>query len=194
MNIRLAVAVGTLGLAACGSAFAQSQQAWNGPFDKNFGGYVGINGGQSHYRTDCSSLFDCDKKDTGWKVYGGGHMNNILGLEAAYTDFGKINVAGGETKAWAGTLDLVAAAPIGDRFSIFAKGGGLYGHTDVSASPSTLFDTGHKSGWGWTYGAGAAFAVTQTVSLRLDWDRYNMDFVGGNKDVDLVSAGVQMRF
>ena len=80
------------------------------------------------------------------------------------------------------------------RFKVFAKGGGLYGRTDVRSSPSTLFDSGHKDGWGYTYGVGAALGVTRTVQVRLDWDRHNMDFVGGNKDVDMWSAGVQLRF
>jgi hypothetical protein len=30
--------------------------------------------------------------------------------------------------------------------------------------------------------------------VRLDWDRHNMDFVGGSRDVDMWSAGVQLRF
>lgn len=177
--------------AAASPAFAQSM------FDRSTTGpsnYVGISAGQSHFRTDCSDAFSCDKKDTAWKVYGGSGMNDILGVELAYTDFGKINVNGGDTKAWAGTLALTAGIPIGDRFRIFAKGGGLYGRTDVTSSPSSLFDTGHKNGWGYVYGVGGALGITQTVQVRLDWDRHNMDFVGGSRDVDMYSAGVQLRF
>ena len=39
-----------------------------------------------------------------------------------------------------------------------------------------LFDTGHKSGWGWTYGVGASLGITPTLSARVDWDRYKLDF------------------
>ena len=28
----------------------------------------------------------------------------------------------------------------------------------------------------------------------VDWDRYSLDFIGGRKDVDVLSAGVQVRF
>jgi opacity protein-like surface antigen len=177
--------------AAASPAFAQSifDPMPSGPRN-----YIGISGGQSEFRTECSSLFSCDKKDTAWKAYMGSGVNDVLGAELGYTDFGKINVNGGDTKAWAATLALTAGVPIGDRFKIFAKGGGLYGHTDVTAPPSTLFDSGHKSGWGYTYGVGAALGITQTVQVRLDWDRHNMDFVGGSKDVDMYSAGVQFRF
>jgi len=115
-------------------------------------------------------------------------------VELGYTDFGKINANGGDIEAWAGTLSITAGFPVGDRFKVFAKGGGLYGRTDVRSSPTTLFDSGHKDGWGYTYGVGAALGVTRTVQVRLDWDRHNMDFVGGSKDVDMWSAGVQLRF
>jgi len=156
--------------------------------------YIGVSGGESKFRTDCSSLFTCDTKDTAWKVYGGTGMNDVLGVELGYTDFGKIRVNGGDTEAWAGTLSLTAGIPIGDRFRVFAKGGGLYGRTDVQGSPSSLFDTGHKNGWGYPYGVGAALGLPRTVQVRVDWDRHNMDFAGGSRDVDMLSAGVQLRF
>jgi hypothetical protein len=40
----------------------------------------------------------------------------------------------------------------------------------------------------------AALGVVRNVQWTLDWDRYNLDFAGGSRDVDLLSAGVQMRF
>jgi opacity protein-like surface antigen len=89
---------------------------------------------------------------------------------------------------------LTAGVPIGDRFNIFAKGGGLYGRTDLSVSRSSLFEQGDKNGWGWTYGVGAAFRVTPTVDIRVDWDRYRLDFAGGDRDIDAAMAGVQVRF
>jgi len=177
-------------LAAC-PAFAQSIFDPVPPTTHN---YVGVSGGQATFKTNCSDLFTCDTKDTAWKVYGGTGVNDVLGIELGYTDFGKISANGGQIEAWAGTIGLTAGIPVGDRFKIFAKGGGLYGKTDVHSSPSTLFDSGHKDGWGYTYGVGAALGVTRTVQVRLDWDRHNMDFVGGSKDVDMWSAGVQLRF
>ena len=158
------------------------------------GSYLGIAGGQSKFDTDCSSLFSCDKKDTAWKLYGGSKINDVFGVELGYTDFGKIRASGGDTKAWAANASLLAGLPIGERFSVFGKLGGVYGRTDVNASPSTLFDTGHKSGWGATYGVGAAVGVTQNLQVRVDYDRYKLDFVGGRRDIDLLTAGVQYRF
>jgi OOP family OmpA-OmpF porin len=191
MSKRITLALALAAMAAS-PAFAQSifdsQRS-----DRTFG-HVGVSGGQSKFRTDCSTLFDCDKKDTAWKVYAGGSVNDILGFEAGYTDFGKIRASGGDTKAWAGNLSLVAGIPIGDRASVFAKGGGVYGKTDVRASTSALVQQGDRTGWGTTWGFGGALGITRNVQVRLDWDRYKLDFAGGRRDVDLLSAGVQLRF
>lgn len=171
-----------------------AQSDYRAPWRGDFWGYVGASAGQSKFRTDCAAFYDCDQKDTAFKVFAGGRMNEILGLEVGYTDFGKIRASGGDTEAWAVPISLTAGWPLGERFGLFGKVGGLYGRTDVSADPTTLFDTGHKSGWGWTYGAGATFAITPTLQLRADYDRYKLDFAGGREDVDMVSAGLQMRF
>ncbi len=191
MKIPMVSVAAAVGLMTAGSALAQDFRA---PWRGDFWGYVGASAGESKFRTECSSLFDCDRKDTGWKVYAGGKMNEVLGLEVGYTDFGRIRASGGDTEAWAVPISLTAGVPIGDRFGVFGKVGGLYGRTDVDASPDTLFDTGHKSGWGWTYGAGATFSVTPALQIRTDWDRYKLDFIGGRKDVDMWTAGLQLRF
>ena len=188
--------IAVAGLASAGSALAQTHDyraPWSGDFWS--GGYFGIGAGESKFERECSNnnVFSCDQRDTAWKLYAGGQMNDVLGLELGYTDFGKIKASGGETKAWAVPISLTAGVPLGP-VRVFGKAGGLYGRTDVNADPSTLFDTGHKSGWGWTYGAGASFAVSQTVAIRADWDRYKLDFVGGRDDVDMLSASVQFRF
>ena len=183
-------------LMATSNAFAQSRDNYSAPWRGDFWGYVGASGGESKFRSECrqTNVFACDQRDTAFKVYAGGKINEVLGLEAGYTDFGKIHASGGDTKAWAVPLSLTAGWPLGQRFGVFGKIGGVYGRTDVSASASTLLDTGHKSGWGWTYGAGATFGVTPSLQIRADWDRYKLDFVGGERDIDMLSAGVQFRF
>ena len=195
LHLRMIRGVAAVGLLACGSAFAQQHQ-YNAPWRGDFWGYIGASAGESKFDSNChrTDIFACDQRDTAWKLFAGGKFNQNFGLEAAYTDFGKVNANGGETDAWAGSLSLVGTVPIGTRFDVFGKVGGLYGRTNVSASPSTLFDTGHKSGWGWTYGVGADFNLTQNVALRVDYDRYKLDFVGGRQDLDMASAGVQFRF
>ena len=185
-----------LGLAASAPTFAQTTTTPTAtPWSGNFWGYIGASAGESKFDNQCgrTDIFACDQRDTAWKVFAGGKFNPYWGLEAAYTDFGKVNASGGDTKAWAAGLSLVGNIPL-DRFDVFGKLGGVYGRTDVHADPSTLFDTGHKNGWGWTYGVGADWNVTRNVAIRVDWDRYKLDFVGGRQDLDMASAGVQFRF
>lgn len=187
--------IAALGLAAATPVLAQSD--YRAPWRGDFWGYIGASGGESKFRSDCrnTNVFKCDRRDTAFKVYAGGQMNRILGLEIGYTDFGRVSASGGETKAWAIPVTLTAGVPIGDRFNVFAKGGGLYSRTDVNVDLNDTFSArGDRNGWGWTYGAGAAFGITPNLQIRADLDRYRLDFVGGRRDVDLVSAGVQWRF
>jgi opacity protein-like surface antigen len=191
MNRALLAGLAALGVAASGVTFAQGS-SWN----RDFLGYVGASAGESKFRADCAAtnVFACDKRDTAWKIYTGGRVNEIFGFEIGYTDFGKIKASGGDTKAWAVPLSVTAGMPLGDRFNIFAKLGGVYARTDVDVSPTTLLDKGRKNGWGGTWGAGASFKVAQNLDIRVDWDRYRLDFVGGRNDVDVLSGGVQFRF
>jgi len=193
---KLMLGLVAFGVAAMANDDALAQQSYGVPWQGSFWGTLGVSGGQSKFRTDCAAtdVFRCDHRDSAWKAYATGQFNRNLGLEFGYTDFGKIAASGGETKAWAANVSLLAGVPIGDRLDVFAKGGGVYARTDVSADPSTLFDTGHKAGWGTTYGVGASFAITPQWAIRADWDRYNLDFVGGSRNVDMGSAGVQFRF
>ena len=191
-NIRMLSGLAAFGLAAASPAMAQNYHA---PWETDFWGYLGASAGESKFRSDCAKVdvFACDKRDTAWRVYAGGKMNNIFGLEAGYTDFGKVQASGGDTKAWAAGLTLLAGVPI-DRFNIFGKLGGYYGKTDVSASAESLVQTGHKTGWAWSAGVGGSFDITRNLQVRLDWDRYRLDFVGGARDVDMASAGLAIRF
>jgi len=188
---RLLLPFAAAALAASGLACAQSE--WRMPWTDNFWGYVGVSAGQSKFRTSCGSVFDCDQKDSAWKVQAGGNFNQMFGIELGYTDFGNMRAFGGDTEAKATSISLTAGVPIG-HFALFAKGGGAYGRTDVSAASGSLVATGKKSGWGSTWGVGATYAFTPNLQARVDWDRYKLDFVGGDHDVDLVSAGVQLRF
>jgi opacity protein-like surface antigen len=185
--IPLAAAVG---LFASGLAAAQSQMPW----EQKFWGYVGANAGQSKFKGDCSSFFDCDRKDSAWNVHLGGNFSQVFGAEIGYTDFGRMRSFGGETEAKAADISLTAGVPLGQHFAIFAKGGFAYGDTDVSASPSTFVSTGSKKEWGSKWGAGATWAFTPNWQLRVDYDRYKLGFTSGDRDIDLLSAGLQYRF
>ena len=183
-----------LAVAAAAPAFAQSTN--NAPWRGDFWGYIGASGGESKFDAQCrnTNVFKCDQRDTAFRVYAGGQFNRVVGLEVGYTDFGRVASSGGETKAYAIPIVLTAGYHA-DRWSVFGKGGGLYSKTDVNVDLNDTFSArGDRNGWGWTYGAGATFGITPNLHLRADIDRYQLDFAGGRRDVDMVSGGVQWRF
>jgi len=74
---QMAIAMAAAGLMTAGSALAQSPD-YRAPWRGDFWGYLGASAGESKYRSDCNrtiTLFECDTKDTGWKVYAGGKIN-----------------------------------------------------------------------------------------------------------------------
>ena len=110
-QLRKMAAAAALGLLASGATFAQSP--YSAPWRGDFWGYIGASAGESKFRTDCNrtiTQFECDTKDTGFKVYAGGRMSEWLGLEIGYTDFGRIRASGGEVDAWAVPLTLITLA------------------------------------------------------------------------------------
>ncbi|MGH9576666.1 MAG: hypothetical protein ACRD3R_04435, partial [Terriglobales bacterium] len=91
------------GLAAVAGAQAQgstptaggSGYSWYAPGAT----YIGLNAGQSNYSLSSGvGAFPSDKTHSTYNLYGGGYFSNNFGLELGYTNFGKINRAGGTTK------------------------------------------------------------------------------------------------
>jgi len=171
---------------------AWSPQNWQLPYQRNFWGYAGGSVGRSYWDIDCIGN-TCDDHGTGFKLQAGGSFNEVVGLELGYVHLGHAKTAAGERKAQGATFVATLGVPIADRFRIFAKGGGIYSWTSVTGS-APGYSTGDENGVDWTWGAGATANLTQNWQLRLDWDRYRMDFAGGRSDVDLLSVGVQYRF
>jgi opacity protein-like surface antigen len=191
-NIRTLSGLAVLGVAASLPAMAQ-QDYYRAPWQGDFWGTLGASVGESKFSSDCADVFPCDRRDTAFRIFSGGRMSNVFGLEAAYTDFGRVSASGGDTKAWAAGFTLLAGVPI-DRFSVFGKLGGHYARTHVSAVPEALVDTGVKTGFAWSYGVGGGYNITKTLQLRVDWDQYKLDFAGGRHSVDTAMAGLAIRF
>ena len=156
--------------------------------------YVGAGVGQSRIGpSQCVELFYCQSHDTGYKVYAGTRLKDILGLELGYLNFGDLQRSDGSQRAQAADLSLVLNAPIGRYASVFVKGGGNYGWT-YTRSDLPAVATGADRGFDWGFGGGANINVTQNWALRGEWERHRLPFVGGSQDVDLWTAGVQYKF
>ena len=161
------------------------------PFTSN--GYVGISGGKVTYNLNCVPGFSCDDTGTGFKLFTGGKLWNVIGLELSYLEFGKVDNAGGSTRARGIDLSLLGNLPLGEHFSLFGKVGSTYAQTRTSASAPGAA-SGKERGFGLSYGGGLNYDFTSNWGVRAEWERHRLDFVGSNKDVDFISVGVNYRF
>lgn len=199
----LATAIGVAFAGFTGAALAQStspststarstdtRSSWL-PFT-NYG-YVGASVGVTDFDIDCRAGFNCDRKNTGFKIYTGGQLWRFVGLDLSYVNVGKAETSGGQVKAQGVNLSLVGNVPIGDRFNVFGKVGSIWGFTKTSAAAPGV-NTGKDDGFGLSYGAGVAFDVARNWQVRGEWDRYRFDFKNGRDDVDLFTVGAAYKF
>jgi len=158
-------------------------------------GYVGLNVGTSDYSLGNGfGPFASDDTDTVYNIYTGTFFTPNFGLELGYTDFGKIERAGGHTKAHGINLSLVGRAPVTQSFNVFGKLGTTYGRTDVSSAGFGV-PAGKESGFGVSYGIGAEYSFNPQLSAVLQYDEHRLKFAGGDRDrVNATTVGLRYRF
>lgn len=150
-----------------------------------------------------------DDTDTAWRLFAGYRVNPYLNVEAAWLDLGTYgletrlggaNPGGIDSELDLGgsfNLGLVLRYPFAERFSVFGKIGALFWSADVKST--AVLATGRAvskdddSGTDLSLGLGLSYAVTEAVTVRADWDRYQ---IGGEADIDLdvFALGVQYQF
>lgn len=158
-------------------------------------GYIGLNVGKPDWDIPCGGGgFGCSESNTSYNIYTGGMFNQYFGAELGYVDFGRSSRGGGRTSAYGVNLSLVGQVPVGN-LSLYAKVGTLYGRTRVSASPLSGLASGKDSGWEGSYGVGLGFHLSPRSTVVLEWNRYDLNFVGdGRRDITTTSLGYVHRF
>jgi hypothetical protein len=168
-SIRTAIFAVAMGLGALPTAgIAQTTMA-----DRHWyvGGHVG--------RADWDRAGD---KDTSIRLLGGHQFNQNIAAEFGYTDFG--DVSGGSAKGKAFDLVGVGTIPLGNRFGVYGKLG--FAWSEVKGFGQ------NESGLDLTYGFGASFDFSPTVSFRGEWQKYP-DAGDALTDIDVLSIGVIFR-
>lgn len=150
---------------------------------ENPGFYVGAGAGQSF--VDESQY---DDEDTAFSVFGGYQFNRYFGLEAGYADFGKLEPGdnGRALEANSAYLTAVGTVPFTDKFSGYAKAG--FHRWDLDTAIPGLTSTRDDSGSDPTYGLGLQYRFNDTVALRTEYSRFEVE------DIDLDLAQLQVRF
>lgn len=149
-----------------------------------------------------------DDRDVGFKLFGGYQFNRYFALEGGYVDLGKFSFDA--TTAPAGTLagsirlrgvnlDVVGTLPVTDRFSVFGRVGATYAQArdSFSGGGAVVVTTPNpkKRAANYKVGVGLGYALTDSIDLRAEAERYRVDDAVHNKgDIDLFSVGIVYRF
>lgn len=135
-------------------------------------------------------LTACDDSDTGWKIFGGYDLTENFALEAAWADFGEMTAsAPGVTGGIEGegfVMDVKGTLPVADQFGVFGKVGFIMWDAEGRGALSGLDDDGTD----FAYGVGAQYMLNEQFGIVGEWERFDFD----SDDVDLLSAGVMMKF
>ena len=180
-----------------GSSASTGQSTGSGltmPYESSFWGHVGINFGKSEIDARCITGLECDRKDSIWRVYGGGRFNNIFGGEIGFTDFGDFTRGPSETEAQSLDFTLLAGIPFGanKNWAVFGKLGVAYTRAEVSGALPGI--SGDEDGWGPRYGIGLQAGLSRNWAIRADWDRTRVSLREGDADIDSVTVGAQYTF
>lgn len=174
------------------SGASSSQGSWWAPGTGR--SLIGLNVGRSRYHADCDSAFTCDNKDRYFTIYGRNMSDSWWGTEIGYVDMGRMERAGGDTRARGINLSLVGRAPVAEPFGLFGKVGVTWGHTSTDAAPGSTIAGGSHNGFGLSLGAGVSWDFTPKLAGVLEWDRHDFRFEGGRDAVRATSVGLQYKY
>jgi OOP family OmpA-OmpF porin len=212
-NLLLAFGAAMLAASTWSAAMAQSSTStsgfstsslfgWDNPNETRPGswlpytsyGYVGGGIGKSKYETSCAPGFACDHTDIGYKIFTGGKISRVIGVEVGYVYLGKGTANGGDQTAQGINLSLIGNIPIGEKFNIYGKVGGIYGWTKTDTAALSGQGGGSDSGLNWSYGAGVQFDITRNWAVQADWDHYRFDYSNQGASAQLYSVNAVYKF
>lgn len=183
--------------AAVASALALSTPASAGFFDFTLQPYVGASAGVAN--TDECNFAYCDEWDTGWKIFGGFEVNEYISMEVGYADLGTVGYgAAGSRETNGMIMQAIGTYALNPSFILIGRGGMNILNTEVNGVVAdTPVNNAGDTDVSWSLGLGAQYNLTQSVGLRVEWERFFE--VGdpddtGEADIDLISAGVVYKF
>jgi OOP family OmpA-OmpF porin len=152
---------------------------------------------------------DEDDRDVGYKLFGGYKFNKNFAVEGGYFNLGKFGFTANTTTAGSsltGTgkfqganLDALGILPFTEKFSAFGRVGYIYTWTkDTFSGAGAVTVTNSnpkKSDGNYKYGLGVQYDFTESLGLRVEWERYRVNDAVGNKgDIDMALIGLVYTF
>ncbi len=147
-----------------------------------FGGTIGPAEGSSY----CSGASNCEDKDSAWKLFGGYRFTDRLSAEGSYIVLGDLHKNGENSDVSVVAAHGVASMPLTEKFDVFGKLG-------VMRWSSNNTD-GSQDGFGVAYGVGTKMHMSETTSLRAEWEKYPGIETSSSEDtdIDMLSVGVEL--
>lgn len=121
-----------------------------------------------------------DDDDIGWKFYGGMFFTDNFGFEAGWIDLGDMSQNGVDLETEGFTAAGLAAMPLSEDLSVYAKAGVFFWDQDVN---TVNFD-----GQDLMYGLGVRMRFMEQFHVRLEWERFDTKF---ETDMISVTGGIQ---
>lgn len=171
--------------------------------------------------TNLSPSSSMESADTGYKLGAGYQFTPNIAVEGAYVDLGKATYsynatgtlggnngtahASGDVKVSGINFSLVGTLPIASDISLFGKVGmfvgeakaTLNGSASAGAASVTVNNAGGtKSQSATSYGIGASYNITQQISLRAEYEEFDLKGISatGDPKASLLSVGVGYKF
>ncbi len=180
MNARKAALLGTaLGLATLAPQIATAQDP-----GLYLGGGIGYNRIEGEDFTGDGDDFEDDR--VSYKGIAGFKLGRMLSLEGQYIDFGTAEDGDNRVEADGWTAGAVLDLPLTENFSIYGKGGALFWDAEGRFANVRVDDDGTDP----FYGAGARFALSQNLGLRIEYERFELN----DTDIDMASANLLFHF
>ena len=180
----LAAVIGTTTLAS--TAFANPTVGPHAYVGANYGGYKDRGG-------------DFDEDDDFKEAILGAQLNQFLGFEASYIDFGSFGGDVGKAEVDGYGLAVIGRLPLTEQLGIYAKAGQLFWDADVNVAGLKRSYDGDEP----FVGVGADIKVSEHFVVALEYDRYQVDLDDSNLpapatkwegDMDTVKLGARFVF
>lgn len=181
-----------LGLLAAVPICASAEAPFGAP-QIYLGGGVGYNwlNGQP-FKDPNNPDHDFSHTHVTWKALAGIKFTPVLSVEGQYIDFGAHNKNSDNVKAHGWTAGAVLDVPILPIVTPYAKAGAFFWKSDGTfTSNGSVTGTGfNEKGTDFTWGGGVRFNITQSLDLRVEYERFRLD----DTHVDNATAALQFTF
>jgi len=146
--------------------------------------YLGARAGIANYD-------EADDSDAGFDLFAGINLNEVLSIEAGWTDLGEVSNNGANSEVTVLHVDIVGNMGLRSDLSLYGKIGLAGWDLDVKTNAFSDSDSGVDL----TFGFGVDYNITGRSSVRFGLDFYSADAeIQGadyNEDIMMFSVGAK---